>query len=249
MDRQMSLKDSIRVLVVDDEPLARSRIGRLLSDHDEFKMVGEAADGVSALDLIAAERPDLVFLDIQMPALDGLGVAGAMEVDPPPLIVFVTAFDRFAASAFDLDAVDYLLKPYDADRFAATLERVRRRLAIATSADPVPVEHLVAISMGEVRLLPVQMIERIEAAGNYAEVTMAGGDRPLVRQSLSAIEGQLPQNFLRIHRSTIIRLDRIMSVVSAGHGDARILLSNGSTALVSRRYRAALSQCIALGSR
>jgi two-component system, LytTR family, response regulator len=245
----VSMKDSIRVLVVDDEPLARSRIGRLLSDHDEFKMVGEAADGVSALDLIAAERPDLIFLDIQMPALDGLGVAGAMKVDPPPLIVFVTAFDRFAASAFDLDAVDYLLKPYDADRFAATLERVRRRLVIATSADPVPVEHLVAISMGEVRLLPVQMIERIEAAGNYAEVIMAGGDRPLVRQSLSAIEEQLPRNFLRVHRSTIIRVDRATSIASAGHGDAHILLSDGSTALVSRRYRAALAKRIALRSR
>ena len=239
----------IRTLVVDDEPMARQRVRTLLSAHDGFEVVGEPADGIAALQAISTEQPGLVFLDVQMPGLDGLGVAGRLPV-PPPLIVFVTAFDRFAATAFTLDAADYLLKPYDRDRFAATVARVRRRLGCAADRAVVPIQHLVATSAGQVRLLPVSLVERIDAAGNYGEVTMAGGARHLVREPLSAILEQLPDPFVRVHRSTVIRADRVASIEGRGHGDATIVLMDGSVAPLSRRFRPGLAaRLAAVGSR
>lgn len=238
---------AIRTIIVDDEPPARQRIRKLLSAADGFNVVGEASDGVQALAMIASERPDLVFLDVQMPGMDGLSVAAQTNKNQAPLIVFVTAYDKFATSAFDLDAVDYLLKPYDADRFSATLSRVRRRLGLGPQI-PVPaIEHLVATSAGQMRLLAVALIERIEAAGNYADVVMAGGVTHLVRQSLSNIADQLPAPFVRVQRSTIIRLDRIIGIKSKGHGDALILLADGTTAPLSRRFRARLMDRITDG--
>ena len=235
----------IRTIIVDDEPLARRRVRSLLNAEPGFEIIGEAADGLEALKAIAERGPDLVFLDVQMPGLDGLGVASGITIDPAPLIVFVTAFDKFAASAFDLDAADYLLKPYDADRFGAAVSRVRRRLGTGPRAPAPPLDHLVATSAGQMRLLAVGLIERVEAAGNYADVTMAGGATHLVRQSLSAIAEQLPQHFVRVHRSTIIRLDRVVGVEGTGHGDALIALSDGTTAPLSRRYRSTLMDRIA----
>ena len=230
----------IRTLVVDDEPLARQRVRMLLSAHDGFEVVGDAADGVAALQAISADQPDLVFLDVQMPGLDGLGVAGRLPV-PPPLIVFVTAFDRFAATAFTLDAADYLLKPYDSDRFAASVARVRRRLGRTADEFAAPIQHLVATSAGQVRLLPVSLVERIDAAGNYGEVTMMGGARHLVRETLSSILEQLPDSFVRVHRSAVIRIDRVVSIEGRGHGDATIVLMDGSVAPLSRRFRPGLA--------
>lgn len=235
----------IRTLVVDDEPLARRRVRNLLSGHDGFEVVGEASDGVAALAAITMKRPDLIFLDIQMPGLDGIGAAKAMPINARPLIVFVTAFDRFAVSAFDLDAADYLLKPYDADRFGATIDRVRRRLGSGVTDSPTPVDHLVATAAGQVRLLQVGGVERIDAAGNYAEVTMAGGTRHLVRQTLSAIAHDLPPTFVRVHRSTIIRVDRVASIEGTGHGDARIVLTDETIAPLSRRFRPTLLERLA----
>lgn len=228
---------TIRVSIVDDEPLARRRLKDLLADHHDMRLVGEAGDGNAALAMIRQAPADLLFLDMQMPERHGLEVASALQVNLAPLIVFVTAFDQFAAQAFELDAVDYLLKPFDDLRFAAMLDRVRRRLGVSTGTAKATLEHVVAISAGRIRLVPVDEIERAEAAGNYVNLVTARGNH-LVRQSLASLATDLPQGrFLRVHRSALIRVDCIREIRATSHGDAQLELANGDIVAVSRRFR------------
>ena len=240
----------VRVVIVDDEPLARRRMDRLVRGAEDFQVVGEAANGIDALRLFGELKPDVMFLDVQMPGVDGLGVASRLPVTDRPLLVFVTAFDQFAASAFDLDAVDFLLKPYDQDRFEATISRIRRRLGRPSAGKPFAIEHLLSIAFGRVRLLPVAAVERIDAAGNYVEVAMADGAAHLVRHTISALAAELPSPpFFQVNRSSIIRVDRVAEVVSKGRGDAEIVLADGTRTTLSRRYRAKLPSLLVRKSR
>jgi two-component system LytT family response regulator len=217
---------------VDDEPVARRRIRRLLAADPDVTIVGDCADGASAVRAIAAERPDLAFLDVQMPELDGFEVVQSLRPAELPAIVFVTAFDRYALRAFDVHAIDYLLKPFTGDRFRTALARVRERLDRRETTDIAglvdglrekqqryPVR--VAVRLGDrVVVVDCRTLDWIAGADNY--VTLHIGPRELLlRQTLASVERQLdPERFTRIHRSAIVQLDRIASWRPATHGDA-----------------------------
>jgi two-component system, LytTR family, response regulator len=241
---------SIRTLIVDDEPVARRRLLHLIAAHSDILVVGEAADGREALERVATLQPELVFLDVEMPGLGGIEAAQALGGPRAPSLVFATAHDRFAASAFTLDAVDYLLKPFDSERFAVAIGRVRRRLFRTAGPPAAPRDRLLALVRGEARLLRVDDILLITSAGNYAEVTLTGGARYLVRETLTALAVTLPPEFVRVSRSIIVRSDRVAAAASAGHGDALLTLIDGATVRLSRTYRSlATEQIAALRSR
>lgn len=234
----VSEKNQFRALIADDEPVARALLRRMLARHPDARVVAEADDGDSAVRLAEEHRPDVLFLDIQMPGTDGLNVAGAIRDDgQTPAIVFVTAFDRFAAAAFTLDAADYLLKPFDEERFDATWARVRRRLGY--HADGGCSRSTLAVTDRQMtRLLPVASIESIQAAGNYVEVTTTDGCRHLVREPLARLADELSEPFVRVSRTTILRSDRIIGLASLGRGDTCLTLADGTTATLTRRFRA-----------
>jgi two-component system LytT family response regulator len=238
-----------RTLIVDDEPLARRRLRALLEPETDFDIVGEAHHGEMAVAMIEAERPDVVFLDVQMPAMTGFEVIEAIGFHAMPTTVFCTAYDEFAVKAFEVQALDYLLKPFDDIRFGQVLERVRRtaqpqeplakRLQQVTEIVP-PLPRLIARSRGVVRVIGYDDIDWVAAAGDYAEVH-TGGRAWLVNDSIAALTARLPQaNFARIHRATIVRLDRIAEIRPGSHGDGVVRLSDGSELRFSRRYRTAL---------
>lgn len=243
----------IRTLIVDDEPLARQRIATLLDDHADFAIVGEAGHGEQAIDRIASLRPDLVFLDVQMPVVSGFDVIEAIGPTKMPYTVFVTAHDTHAIRAFEVEALDYVLKPFDDLRFGHVLDRVRRassandhagRLdaALRKRAEP----HLVARSGGRVRIIPWEEIDWIRSAGNYAEVH-AGAQVMLVDLTLASLAERLPpETFARIHRSTIVRLDRIVQLRLEAHGDGLVTIGSGAELRVSRRYRVSIDRYLAL---
>jgi two-component system LytT family response regulator len=255
----MVKKEDLRVyraLIVDDEPLARKRIRRMLSTESDITVVGECADGLSAVSAINDLSPDLVFLDVQMPEMNGLEVIRAVGPLRLPALVFVTAYDTYALQAFEAEALDYLLKPFDPMRFRETLQRVRRRLAepggenlseqirqLANrfGAEPKYLQRLV-VKMGDrVLLLNVGEVDWLEAAGNYVCVH-AGKQSHIVRDSLSHLESCLdPGHFARIHRSTLVNLDRIRELRPHWHGDYKIILQSGQVLPLSRRYREALT--------
>jgi two-component system LytT family response regulator len=234
----------IRTLIVDDEPLARRAVRQPLAALGDFEVVGEAGHGAEAVAAIGALRPDLVFLDVQMPEMDGFGVIAAIGMDAMPLTVFVTAFDAYAVRAFEAEALDYLLKPFDDRRFAHVIERVRRRIGDGDDqrdrlrAVLGAQSTLVARGNGTARLIRVDEIDWIAAAGDYAEVH-AGGRATLLHESLASLEARLPKAaFARIHRSAIIRLDRLAEVRPGSHGDGIVRLTCGAELRFSRRYRA-----------
>jgi two-component system, LytTR family, response regulator len=247
---------TIRVLIVDDEPVARRGIARLLRHEPDIDVVGECGDGASAIAAIGALSPDLVFLDVQMPVLDGFAVIEAVGGNRMPAVVFVTAFDQHAVRAFDAQAIDYLLKPVDPERFHRALQRARahlsqpddsfvRRVSDALKLidrgelQPYPT-RLAIRSEGRVRLLDMAEIDRIVAAGNYVEVH--SGARPhLLRETMASLEARLdPQRFIRVSRAAIVSIARIREVQPLFNGDFVVLLSSGATVNGSRRYRAAL---------
>jgi two-component system LytT family response regulator len=222
----------IRALVVDDEPLARRGIRQLLAPYPDIVIVGECRDGYEALQALKAVRPDLVFLDVQMPGLDGLGVIRRHGAEHMPVTVFVTAHDEFAVRAFETQALDYLVKPLSEARFRATIARVRKRfqpragtrLAVPTAA-------------GEL-LLEAGEIDWVEAAGYHA-VIHAGGRSYRVRQSLAALESRLDRaRFVRVHRSALVRLDGVRLWQAASGSEARVVLADGTGLAVSRRRAA-----------
>ena len=239
----------IRTLIVDDEPLARRHVRTLLAGESDFEIVGEAEHGGTAVEQIERLRPHLVFLDIQMPETTGFDVIDAVGIEAMPLTIFVTAYDAFALRAFEVQALDYLLKPFDDLRFRAVLERVRGQIGDGQAqaerlrsmlGDYQRTPKLVSRSHGSVRLIRLDEIDWIAAAGDYAEVH-ARGRSHLVSDSMSALEARLPAaEFARIHRSAIVRLDRVAEVRPGSHGDGIVRLRCGAELRFSRRFRQAL---------
>jgi two-component system, LytTR family, response regulator len=247
----------IRTLIVDDESLARDRLRQLLQLESEIEIVGECADGVAAVEAIRQSAPELIFLDIHMPELDGFGVLEAIEVEPMPVVVFVTAHDKFALRAFEVHAVDYLLKPFDRERFSTALRHAlehvkhrednalaQRQLALLNELKPAPklADRLAVKSGGRVVFIKTIDIDWIDAAHNYVELH-AGKESHLLRQTLDALEARLsPEQFVRISRSTIVNLERIKELQPLFHGEYSVTLHNGVRLTLSRRYRNKLKQ-------
>ena len=242
----------LRALIVDDEPLARDGIRLHLEDQPDIEVIGEAEDGESALEAIRELEPDIVFLDIQMPGVDGFGVLEQLRDEVVPEVVFVTAYDQFALQAFESHALDYLLKPFDAERFNRALSRIRThlrgrrrleadarliRLLDEMRNKPRYLERLVVRSGGKILILRVDDVDWIEAAANYVKLHV-GGRNYLLRETMTNMEKQLdPERFIRIHRSTIVRVDRIKLLEPLFQGDFLVVLEDGSRLPSSRGYR------------
>ena len=241
----------IRAILVDDEPLARRRLRSLLDSDDEIEIVGEYGNGRDAARAIREQSPDLVFLDIQMPELDGLGVVREVGVDAMPPVVFVTAFDEHALKAFEVHALDYLLKPVDRARFAATIRRAKGQIRgdrdrfLADRLDAALAElgarrepHRFAIKKsGRIYLVRPEDIDWLEAEGNHVRVHI-GKDSHLIRDTLARIEERLPAGaFMRIHRSTIVNVTRIREIQPWFQGDYVLLLTDGTRLTSGRSYR------------
>ena len=245
---------TLRVLIVDDEPLARERIRELLRASDGIEVVGECADGESAVAAVEVQSPDLIFLDIQMPALDGFDVLEALGAGRLPGIIFVTAFDEYAVRAFETGALDYLLKPVTAERFQAALERASARLTHRGAADDSALRALLAQLQADrgyvtrfvardgtrITFVNVTDVDWIDAAGNYARLH-AGSRIHLLRETLKSLESRLdPAEFVRVHRSAIVRLERIGSLEPYFHGEYVVTLRDGTKLTASRSYSARL---------
>lgn len=233
----------MRVMIVDDERPARDRLRRLLAQEADVASVTEARDGVEALELIARERPDVVLLDIQMPEVSGLELAASLPA-PAPLVVFVTAYDQHAIAAFDANAIDYLLKPFDHARLRRALTRVRARMAqppAPGAAAPVlatqPVRQLLIAERGATRIVPVEQIQWLETADNYVVLHTAAG-QPLMRQTLAGLLLQLGEPFVRCHRRAAVQLAWVEALLPLDKGDGELLLRGGARVPCSRQYRA-----------
>lgn len=229
----------IRTLIADDMPLSRARTRRFLEDEADIEIIGECADGEAVLAAIGSERPDLVFLDVQMPGMSGIELLERVPPEQRPAVVFITAFDEFAVPAFEVRAVDYLLKPFDRERLQQALARVRERLAVAPpgSGERKPLSRFAVKSAGKTVFVNVDDVDWIETAGNYL-CLHAGSTTHLVRETMAQVEAQIdPQKFARIHRSAIVRLDRIKEMQPLFNGDRAVILHDGTRLTLSRSYR------------
>jgi two-component system LytT family response regulator len=246
----------IRALIVDDEPLARERIRHLLRGVSDVQVVGECRDGPAAVEAVRTAGPDLMFLDVQMPEMDGFEVLRLLEPGEIPAVVFVTAYDRYAIEAFEVRALDYLLKPFDRDRFLKTLQRVREHLRTRGGAGagelhallrdlparPGRSERLVVRSGGRIVFLPVAEIDWIEAADNYVRLH-AGKQVHVMRETLQRLESTLdPERFVRIHRSTMVNLERVRELQPWFHGEYVLILTDGTRLTTGRAHRARLDR-------
>ena len=263
----------LRVLIVDDEALARERIRRLLRRESDVVIIGEATNGSEGIDAIRKEAPDLVFLDVQMPDLDGFEVLEQLRDQKLPGIVFVTAYDQHAVRAFEVHALDYLLKPFTSERFRTAFRRVRSLIAqpeglndanlgklidqlvaerreleqLVTQREPRFAERLLIRSDGKVYFVKAQEIDWIEAAGNYVHLHV-GANRHLLRETISGLQGRLdPARFARIHRSTIVNLDRVKEMRPWFAGDYIMVLESGEELKLSRNFRDALMALASTG--
>lgn len=226
----------IRALVVDDEPLARSNLTVLLRRDPEIELVGECGSAMEALASIRSQRPDLVFLDVQMPERDGFEVLEMLGADLPPALVFVTAYDQYALKAFEAGALDYLLKPFDDARFERALRRAKERIAQGKEAPRAP-QRVVIRSAGQISFLKHDEIDWIEAADYYA-CLHAGGKSHLLRRSLTDLDQELDQRrFCRIHRSAIVNLERVRAIELNQEDEYTVVLDGGARLRLSRRYR------------
>jgi two-component system, LytTR family, response regulator len=266
----------LRVLIVDDEPLGRRRVATLLRKERGVEIVGMVGDGVSAVEAIRSLAPDLVFLDVQMPGMTGLDVVRTIGPAEMPTTVFVTAHDKHALAAFDLAAIDYLVKPFDDERFGEAFQRARRMtrleeagrvrdmlLAVLEDASglgpnaktparagagegPRYLERIPVESRGRVRFIPVSNIDYILASGPYAELVV--GDRKhLIREAMQNLENQLdPARFFRVHRSAIVQLDRVDALLKAPGGDCEVQLRNGVKIKIARSRREELEKRLAM---
>ena len=248
-----------RILIADDEPLARERLKMLLVGQEGFEVVGECHDGPSTIDAIRRTKPDLVFLDVQMPGANGFDVVSALGEEELPLFVFVTAFDKYALKAFDVHALDYLLKPFDRDRFLQALARARqqlerpsnsdlrsRLLALVRDLEPAPqrLERFVIKSGGRVFFVRADEIDWIEAAGNYVKLHV-GTETHLLRETMNAVEAQLPrETFYRIHRCHIVNIERVKELQPWFNGEYVVFLRTGARLTLSRGYREKLQDRI-----
>jgi len=246
----------IRTLIVDDEPLGRERIRTLLGDDADIEVVGECSNGRQAVAAIERTLPDLVYLDVQMPEMDGFAVLNAIASERMPAIIFVTAYDRYAVRAFEVHALDYLQKSFDRERFQAALRRAKEE--IRRSRDGLWNERLTGLledlqvrqkrltrlvirSAGRIFFLRVEEIDWLEAADNYVHIHM-GRESHLVRETLQSLEDRLdPSRFLRIHRSTLVNVDRIQELQPLFHGDYVVKLLDGTELSLSRSYREKLA--------
>ncbi|HRH41235.1 MAG TPA: LytTR family DNA-binding domain-containing protein [Pyrinomonadaceae bacterium] len=243
---------SIRTLIVDDEPIARDRVRRMLREESDIEIVGESGNGKEAVAFINENKPDLVFLDIQMPEMTGFEALQEINPNKTPAIIFVTAYDQYAIQAFDVHAIDYLLKPFNRERFKRAVERAREQVEKSTSgkidqrlasllADLTNskkyLERLVVKSVGRVFFLRTDEVDWIEAAGNYAKLHV-GREGHLIRETMNGLESKLnPDKFLRIHRSTLVNIDRIKELNPLFSGDYTVMLKNGTELTLSRNYR------------
>jgi two-component system LytT family response regulator len=251
--------EEIRVIIVDDEPLAREGLRMRLESEKDLKVIGECSNGREAISAIERERPDLVFLDVQMPHLGGFDVVKALSPGRMPYVIFVTAYDEYALRAFEVHALDYLLKPVDSDRFKSAIERVRSQIRAASietinerlrhlvadiGAEKKHLERVAIKSNGRVLLLATDEIDWIEAADNYVKLH-AGRDSHLLHATMNSLESKLdPRLFLRIHRSTIVNISRIRELHPMFHGEYRVVLKNGAELTSGRSYKGRLQQLI-----
>jgi two-component system LytT family response regulator len=249
----------VRVLVADDEPLARERLRLLLSREEGIDLVAECPNGTDAIEAIDRLQPDLVFLDVQMPGATGFEVIEAVGAERMPLVVFVTAFDQYALRAFDVHALDYLLKPFDRERFHEALVRARQQLDRRTNGDlerrllelvqdlkpsAQRLERFVIKSGGRVFFVRSDEIDWIEAAGNYVKLHVAG-EAHLFRETMNTLEAQLdPDTFFRIHRSHIVNIERVKELQPWFNGEYVVFLRNGTRLTLSRGYREKLQERI-----
>jgi two-component system, LytTR family, response regulator len=249
----------IRTLIVDDEAPARARIRQLLKGESDFEIIGECANGRQAVAAIQKQRPDLVFLDVQMPRLDGFEVCAAVAGEAMPLVIFVTAFDHYALQAFEVHAMDYLLKPFDRARFQKSLQHARDQLRRGEGAgsdarlaallenlkpDAKKPERLAFKVNGRVIFVRLEEIEWVEADGNYVQLHVAGVSHQM-RETISGLEAHLPSNgFMRISRSVIVNLDRIKELQPMFYGDYTVILNNGTRLTLSRNFRDRLEKLL-----
>ena len=250
----------VRVMLVDDEPLGRERLRSLLSRETGVSLVGEASDGESAVGAIRNHRPDLVFLDVQMPGLTGFGVLERLGADVPPAVVFVTAHDRFALEAFEVHAVDYLLKPFDRERFQKALQRAVDRLrsarpdelsarltAMIAQLQPPPApprtpERIPVKTGNKVSFVALTDIDWVGSADNYVELHV-GGHSHLLRETMGSMETRLPADkFVRLSRTSIVNTDRVKELQPLFHGEYSVTLKNGTKLTLSRSHRDQLAR-------
>ena len=242
----MSWSGRIRALVVDDEPLARSNLTVLLRRDPAIEVVRECGSGAEALKEIRGSKPDLVFLDVQMPECDGFDVLEMLGGELPPAVVFVTAYDQYALRAFEAGALDYLLKPFDNARFDRALGRAKERIAHDRNS-PAVMEKFVVKSAGQVSFLKASEIDWIEAA-DYYSCLHVGARTHLLRRSMAELDEELDQSvFCRIHRSTIVKLDRVRGMKLNESGEYDVLLEDGTKLRLSRRYRKELQSRLSAG--
>ena len=243
----------IRTLIIDDVPLARERLKRCLAGDPEIEIVGESENGEKAVADIRSLAPDLIFLDVQMPALDGFGVLEALGGERAPEVIFVTAHNEYAIQAFEVNALDYLLKPVDPERLNKAVERAKSRLAQLTQGERFDsrfraliediksgskfVKRLTIKLTGRTILLPTDEIDWIETHGNYVKV-YAGRESHLIRGTMQSLETKLdPEKFVRVHRSAIVNVEKIKEIYPRSNGDQDLVLQNGQKLMLSRNYR------------
>lgn len=253
----------IRVAIVDDEPLARRRVRKLLAADPEVEVVADCADGREAIAAIDSLRPQIVFLDVQMPEVGGFDVLRGIDEDTAPLIIFVTAYDEYALRAFEVHAFDYLLKPFDRTRFDRTLRQAkarvrdergageagRRALALLEElrARADRLERVIVKSGGRVFFIKTEEIDRVEAEGKYVRLYV-GKDSHLLRESISALESRLdPKKFLRVHRSHIVNIERVQELEPWFHNEYRVVLRDGTRLMMSRGCRKRLGELLGGG--
>ena len=248
--------NQIRTVVADDQPMARERLTALLGEEPDVEVVAACASGTEAVSAIERHRPDLVFLDMQMPELDGFGVIAAVGPERMPSVVFVTAYDEFALRAFDVHALDYLLKPFGRQRFQRALERARDHIAreragelakrlVALVEEVRPghpsQERFVVRSGARIAFVEVRYVDWVEAEGNYVRLHV-GGESHLIRGTMHSVEARLGGRFVRIHRSRIANLDKVQEMRVAPNGEYDVVLRSGKTLRVSRLYRDKVQQ-------
>jgi two-component system LytT family response regulator len=247
------------VIIVDDEPPARAKLARFLAPLAQFRLLAEADTVETAIDKITSLRPDVIYLDIQLGERSGFEVIDAVRGIEAPHIVFTTAYSEYAVKAFDVQALDYLLKPFDRERFLRSIERVEaeladpepgdleervRRVLAAMPGRPAAIKQILVRDRARAYFIPVESIDRLSAAGNYVEIH-SGGKLHLVREPLAKLTGQLdPGEFIRVHRSHVVRLAAIAELQPMFHGDYELILRNGERLPLSRRYKALLPAAI-----
>jgi two-component system LytT family response regulator len=237
----------IRALIVDDEPLARSNVAVLLRRDADVEIVGECGSGAEAVAEIRRARPDLLFLDVQMPEMDGFDVLEMLSGTLPAAIIFVTAYDQYALRAFEAGALDYLLKPFDNVRFDLAVERAKKKIA-AGRGTMHKIERIAVRNAGEVAFVKIAEIDWIEAADYYSRLHVATKTH-MLRRSIAELESELdPAVFCRVHRSSIVNLDRVRGLKVSEEGEYHVVLENGERVRLSRRYRKQFDQRMSAGA-